>query len=63
MTYDNKTYERQQRYLQSDKGKEANRKSSARYYSTEEAKEKHRVANRKYYHKTKQLKKEQQQDE
>ena len=53
MTYDKKTYERQQRYLQSDKGKEVNRRSSRKYYSTPEAKERHRLANRKYYQRVK----------
>ena len=49
MPYNEKTAARQKRYLQTDKGKESNRRSSQRYAQSEIGKEKRRERNRRYY--------------
>ena len=51
--YNQKTAERQKRYLQTDKGKESNRRSSQKYAQSDIGKEKRRERNRRYYAKQK----------
>ena len=53
MPYNEKTAARQKRYLQTEKGKESNRRSSQRYAQSEIGKEKRRERNRRYYAKQK----------
>ena len=53
LMYNQKTAERQKRYLQTDKGKESNRRSSQKYAQSEVGKEKRRERNRRYYAKLK----------
>ena len=53
LMYNQKTAERQKRYLQTDKGKESNRRSSQKYAQSDIGKEKRRERNRRYYAKLK----------